>query len=336
MEAFSKMLNKATATGALPFHPKCQRVGLTHLCFVDDLLIFTYESLKGMQTIDSILKQFYQVIDLKVNYQKFELFCFGVQNSMVKIITKTYGLKLWSLPVKYLGVPLITSRLSDATLKLLLMKIIGRITSWSAKPLSFVGRLQLISSVIQGITTFWSFIFILPKRTITEVEKLCSSFLWKGRASDARGAKVQWEKVCHLKPKGGLGLKFLYDWNRACVLRFIWMLFTKTSLIWVAWIKAYQLRGMSFWSLKVPNDASWSWRKILQLRSIVRPFIKHQVGNGEGLYLWFDDWHPHGPLLKTYGSDIVRTTTFPHQAKVSLVVHGNYWKWPLVRSPSLL
>ncbi|GLT59598.1 hypothetical protein SLA2020_324080 [Shorea laevis] len=74
MKALARMLNKGATTGALPFHPKCKKVGLTHLCFTDDLLIFTDGSLKGMQTIDSILKQFYQVTGLKVNCQNSELF----------------------------------------------------------------------------------------------------------------------------------------------------------------------------------------------------------------------------------------------------------------------
>ncbi|KAE8691842.1 Bifunctional dTDP-4-dehydrorhamnose 3,5-epimerase/dTDP-4-dehydrorhamnose reductase [Hibiscus syriacus] len=40
MNVLSKMLNTAAAKGIFNFHPKCKKIGLTHLTFADDLLIF--------------------------------------------------------------------------------------------------------------------------------------------------------------------------------------------------------------------------------------------------------------------------------------------------------
>lgn len=40
MEVFSQMLNKAAVEGLLPYHPKCDKIHL-HLCFADDLMVFT-------------------------------------------------------------------------------------------------------------------------------------------------------------------------------------------------------------------------------------------------------------------------------------------------------
>ena len=42
------------------------------------------------------------------------------------------------------------------------------------------------------------------------------------------------------------------------------------------------LRSGSLWCAKVPSICSWSWRKLLQLRDRIRPFIKHKVHNGKG------------------------------------------------------
>ena len=49
---------------------------------------------------------------------------------------------------KYLGVPLISTRLSHIDCQPLLDKIIARTQSWTSRSLSFAGRLQLISSVL--------------------------------------------------------------------------------------------------------------------------------------------------------------------------------------------
>jgi hypothetical protein len=53
-----------------------------------------------------------------------------------------------SLPVRYLGVPLITKRLSAVDCDALVAKIVGCIDSWLVRHLSFAVRLQLISSIL--------------------------------------------------------------------------------------------------------------------------------------------------------------------------------------------
>ncbi|GKV39485.1 hypothetical protein SLEP1_g47243 [Rubroshorea leprosula] len=309
MEVLSRLLNKAAQEGNLPYHPNCKKTSLTHLCFADDLLIFTDGSSRAVGELDSILKQFYLVTGLKVNYQKSEIFCCGMPNQVIRELTETYGFKVGTLPVRYLGVPLITGRLTNAALKPLISKITDRINSWSSKYLSFAGRLQLISSVLQGITNFWCSVFILPKRVITAVEAKCSAFLWKGKSIDARGAKVSWSAVCQPKMEGGLGIKPLLSWNNACILRFIWLLFSKAGSI---------------------------WRKILKLRSLAKYLVKHIVGTGDSIYLWHDFWHPNGPLIEVYGQKIVYDAAIPSQAKLSQVIQGDFWKWPPARSPALL
>ena len=48
MNVLSKLLNAAIAYGVFDYHPKCKRIKLTHLCFANDLLIFTKENLDSI------------------------------------------------------------------------------------------------------------------------------------------------------------------------------------------------------------------------------------------------------------------------------------------------
>jgi len=94
-----------------------------------------------------------------------------------------------TLPVRYLGVPLITKRLSAVDCVTLVAKFISRIESWLVKHLSFAGRLQLITSVLCSFHVFWSRVFILPKKVIKLIEQKLNRFLWSGKDSKAN-AKV--------------------------------------------------------------------------------------------------------------------------------------------------
>ncbi len=68
------------------------------------------------------------------------------------------------------------------------------------------------------------------------------------------------------KQEGELGLNRMMDWNRAAVMKHIWNLFTQSGSLWVAWVHDFLLKGMCFWSIKIPLDSSWGWRTIFKLR----------------------------------------------------------------------
>lgn len=119
----------------------------------------------------------------------------------------------------------------------------SRLSSWSAKSLSFAGRLLLIKTVITGITTFWCTMFILPQACVKHINSLCGVFLWKGDIEEHYAARASWKVVTKPKQEGGLGIKNLSIWNKACCLKLIWLLFFQAGSVWVAWFKEEVLDG---------------------------------------------------------------------------------------------
>ncbi|KAH1107932.1 hypothetical protein J1N35_011700 [Gossypium stocksii] len=63
--------------------------------------------------------------------------------------------------------------------------------------------------------------FILPKSVIKKINQLCIRFFWKANDIAAACARFNWDQVCCLKSEGGLGIKELEYWNRACILKLI-------------------------------------------------------------------------------------------------------------------
>ena len=97
--------------------------------------------------------------------------------------------------------------------QLLVDKMTARIRTWYSKNLSYAGRLQLVNSVLMGISTYWCMIFILPKCIIKKVNDLCRSYLWNADMSNPSPGNVSWKTVCSGKKEGCLGIRNLEMWN---------------------------------------------------------------------------------------------------------------------------
>lgn len=59
MEVLSRLLDAATRNGSFGYHPKCKALGLTHLVFSDDLVIFSdasclFKALKGYWILSTL------------------------------------------------------------------------------------------------------------------------------------------------------------------------------------------------------------------------------------------------------------------------------------------
>jgi len=83
MEVFSRLMKEYTMKGSgFKFHYRCSRMNLTHLCFADDLLLFSDANLSTISIIKATLREFELLSGLKANPSKSSLFCSGVSESL--------------------------------------------------------------------------------------------------------------------------------------------------------------------------------------------------------------------------------------------------------------
>ncbi|CAL1380129.1 unnamed protein product [Linum trigynum] len=200
----------------------CKGIQLTHLCFADDLLVFSDGSNFGIQDLQRILAQFKKVSGLKSNPSKCEVFFGGLETVERQVRAARYGYQLGEFLVRYLGVPLISGKLSLAACQPLIDKMVAKVKSWQAKALSYEGNIELVGKVFYSLTQFWMSVFLLPKSVIKEVERICSNFIWGVGEGLKLRANVVWQKLTYPK-KGGLGFRDLWSWNQACMTRHIWL-----------------------------------------------------------------------------------------------------------------
>lgn len=328
MDILSKKLDLAVQNHLFRPHPLCRYPLITHLCFADDMLIFFDGSEASVMAIVQELASFYLGSGLGLNMSKTGLFLDGGNHQATKELATRLGFSQGCLPVRYLGVPLMPHRLRPQDYQPLIDRVRKKITSWTVRNLSFAGRLTLIQSVLYGMFNFWASIFTLPQGCIDAVEKLCNAFLWSGGPDSARGAKVSWESVCTPKSSGGLGLRRLEAANNVFSLKLIWLLFAATGSLWVAWVKEHLLSGRIFWIADFDNIGSSLWRRLMNLRSLARPFIHCQVNSGNEALFWHDNWTGLGPLIDLAGANGPQVLGLNTFATVSEAVSGDSWTLP--------
>ncbi|KAF6148562.1 hypothetical protein GIB67_042521 [Kingdonia uniflora] len=127
---------------------------------------------------------------------------------------------------------------------------------------------------------------------------------------------------------GGLNIRNIETTNRAAIMRQIWALIARKDNIWVHWITKNYLRGRSLWSINPPADCSWCWRKLLQELGTASTMAFYTIGDGRETRLWYDHWHPKGPLLPFFQSHFTYDSDLNRNAFVSNIIQNGEWNIP--------
>jgi len=249
-----------------------------------------------------VFDEFAKKSGLRISMEKSTIYMAGNLGSHQREIQEKFHFEVGQLPVRYLGLPLLTKRLTATDYAPLLEQLKRKIGSWTHRYLSNAGRLNLISSVLWSICNFWLFAFRLPRECIRDIDKLCSSFLWSGQDLNPRKAKVSWDDVCKPKKEGGLGLRSLKEANDVCCLKVVWKIVSHGNSLWVKWIEKFLLKNETFWFVKENTTlGSWMWRKLIKFREKAKNFCKVEVNKGNCTSFWYDDWSNMGQMVEKVG-----------------------------------
>jgi hypothetical protein len=80
--------------------------GLSILQCADDTILFMEHGLENARNLKLILSAFEQLSDLKINFHKREIFCFGEAQSDANLYAKLFGCGLGNFPISYLDIPI--------------------------------------------------------------------------------------------------------------------------------------------------------------------------------------------------------------------------------------
>ncbi|XP_074293390.1 uncharacterized protein LOC141620412 [Silene latifolia] len=197
--------------------------GATH----DDLMLFTRGDGPSVKGVVGILEKFTSWSGLHANVSKTEIYFGAVSPTIKAQILQTIGFTEGQFPFMYLGIPLNSVKNSMQTYGALITKIQNSLMHWTNNFLSYAGRIQILNSIIFGMTNFWTrklvsklgrtFADPILKEGIKDrhSKSLCSIIKVKEEIMQRTGSidagqllVTSWEK--HGKFKVGLA----YDWFR--------------------------------------------------------------------------------------------------------------------------
>lgn len=329
MEVFSSILQKVTSSQHFAYHWRTKPVGLTHLIFADDMLLFCNADHDSINTIWAGTSTFSAISGLKANVDKSQWFFANTSREIMDTTVSLTGIKVGSLPIKYLGLPLITNKLSAADCVPLVHRICHKIETWTCRFLRFAGRAQLLRVVIFGIQSFWAMYLFLPKKVLKQIISLAAKFLWGGKLSGTCHYKVSWKQCCLGKHEGGLGIKDPLEWNKAAILYQTWRLSQpNSSSLWTKWVHNSLFRSKPFWTANYPSACPWSVRKLLNVRDEVASHLHYHIGKHSTFLMWHEPWVNNKPLLKTYSSDVISIMEGSYKDMIAKYITDGVWTLP--------
>ncbi|XP_031124379.1 uncharacterized protein LOC116027093 [Ipomoea triloba] len=176
LEKLSKMISLQVSSGGWKgIRLDSDGLVLSHLCFADDMLLFSEASIDQVEVI--------QDSDIATRLS----------------IEQTDNLG------KYLGVPSIHGRVTCRTYYELLDRINSRLEGWRSKLLSMAGKVTLAKLVLNAIPLYTMQTTALLKGICQEIEKRTRRFIWGGNGHDTNKISlVNWETVTNPSLSGDL------------------------------------------------------------------------------------------------------------------------------------
>lgn len=124
------------------------------------------------------------------------------------------------------------------------------------------------------------------------------------------------------------GLRRLQDSNNVFSLKLILLLFAATGSLWVAWVKHNLIADHLFWDFDFSASGSWIWRRLMDLRSLARPFLSCFIQSGDTALFWHDNWTGLGPLIEITGENGPQVTGISLSSVVSQTILEGEWILP--------
>ncbi|KAL1548779.1 hypothetical protein AAHA92_16968 [Salvia divinorum] len=307
MERLSHTINKAAEEGRwVPMRLSKGGSPISHLFFVDDLVLFSRADYSNAMAIRELLDQYSQYSGHRVSINKTQLFFSPNTDADTAMkIESILHFKVVDNLGMYLGIPIIHGRATYATFRYIIDKVRRRLNGWSAASLSMAGRVTLAKAVLSAIPNYCMQAVMLPANVIDEIEKLIRRFVWGGSEQPPKLSLVNWKTVCKPMCSGGLGIHNLKTHNQAFMIKLGFRLILEDKSLWARILREkYKVHSVCPTVIK-RSSSSLVWHSLSKIWDHVYNSICWSIGDGVRTKFWCDSWILSlGPLVACKINDL--------------------------------
>ena len=115
-------------------------------------------------------------------------------------------------------------------------------------------------------------------------------FRWKPKNQGQFLAWRAWDKLCHPRSLGGLGLKKAKEINNALIAKLdVWLFRIGTAYVWTSSEQNTKSSKIGF-KQTPPRNASPIWKAIKQAKKVIIKGACYIIGDGSSINMWKDSW----------------------------------------------
>eukprot|EP00253_Pinus_taeda_P029628 PITA_29628 len=195
MEGLSRIIGEDHRQGRIRGIKITDTAILTHLLFVDDVLIFLNRGIGDLTTLHQAIGTFLKATGMVLNESKSTLTASRCTQNELQFALRRF--------------PFTTQPIEEGLR---------------------AGRLILIKAVLEETPVYWMTLAWIPKGILDRLQNICCRFLWKGKQTGRIFAWTRWESLTLPKRWGGRGLKRLDTFSKALTAKLGWQLLNNRSL----------------------------------------------------------------------------------------------------------
>ncbi|WCJ44200.1 RNA-directed DNA polymerase (reverse transcriptase)-related family protein [Euphorbia peplus] len=274
---------------------------VSHLFFADDLLLFSKATARQATVIQGVLNDFCTASGHQVSFSKSNIFYSkNVLTPLRMEITAILPLRPTTDLGKYLGVPLLHTRVQRSTYQYIIDGIHSKLSGWASHTLSLAGRITLAKSVLSAIPYYTMQTVSLPCYICAKIDELVRNFIWGTTSEKRKISLVRWEEVCTPTNNGGLGMRDTKTMNMAFITKLSFQFIRNPESLWARVLAAkYNTNDLLDPFQPARSDASLLWKAIVRTKDDLHIGLKWAIGDGTTTKFWKDNWVGDlGPLLR--------------------------------------
>ena len=258
--------------------------GIPLLQYADDTTFFVQGAWTVAHTLSTVMNIFSDFSGLRLNRAKSSFIDFGLSPEEMTGCSRLLATQINTLPIRYLGVPLVDRRLRTLDWQPVLEKVESQLEGWWARLLSRGGRLVLLKAVLAAIPTYFMSIFRLSSGVRKRLEQLMRRFFWHGSRPEKTQAVplVAWETVCRPIKQGGLGVRQLQHTNTALLAKWVHRILHPSGDLTSIVLRDEYGGALDWQTWQTPWQGDSAFMTSLRpIFSLMQPFFRPRLGAGE-------------------------------------------------------